>query len=89
VVQFEIAVPQRLKPHSRQGGYRSGEPLRHPKAKSKANAKTFGGRYRGIPPLRKKRARMGHPSVEMIAAKKLGFSALCGAAFKTRRLTQR
>jgi hypothetical protein len=27
-----IAVPQRLKPHSKQGGYRSGEPLRHPKS---------------------------------------------------------
>ena len=24
--------PQRLKPHSKQGGYRSGEPLRHPKS---------------------------------------------------------
>jgi hypothetical protein len=49
--------------------YRSGKPLRHPKA----NAKTLGGRYRGIPPLRKKRARMGHPSDEMIAAKILVF----------------
>jgi hypothetical protein len=29
---LKIAVPQRLKPHSKQGGYRSGKPLRHPKS---------------------------------------------------------
>ncbi|MGA2423217.1 MAG: hypothetical protein ABSG07_04370 [Terriglobales bacterium] len=33
---LKIAVPQRLKPHSKQGGYRSGEPLRHPKSSAQA-----------------------------------------------------
>src|SRR5208282_2641603 len=31
-------------------------------AKSNANANDLAGRYRGIPPLRKRRARMWHPS---------------------------
>jgi hypothetical protein len=35
----------------------SGSPLRHPKA----DAKTLARRCREIPPLRTKRARMGHP----------------------------
>jgi hypothetical protein len=30
----------------------------------KCKCKNLGGRYRGIPPLRNKRARMGHPSVK-------------------------
>jgi hypothetical protein len=29
--------PQRLKPHSRQSSYRSGEPLRHPKSSAKSS----------------------------------------------------
>jgi hypothetical protein len=37
----------------------AGHPLRHPKAKS--NTRALAGGYCGIPPLRKKRARMGQP----------------------------
>src|SRR5208283_4367299 len=44
------ALPQRLKAALKTCTYRSGKPLRHPK--TKANAKVFARRCRGIPPLR-------------------------------------
>jgi len=62
--------------------------LRHPKsktkakakakssAKSSANAKTFGGRYRGIPPLRKKTRKDGAP-IGQQSTTTLSFSAIC------------
>src|SRR5208282_5463667 len=43
---LKIAVPQRLKPHSKQGGYRSGEPLRHPKSSATS---TFSASCEAVP----------------------------------------
>jgi hypothetical protein len=81
LVPKQEALPQRLKPPSKQCIYRSAEALRHPKAKpepkpkakskgkskgerqkAKGKSKNLAGRFHGIPPLRKKRARMGQPS---------------------------
>ncbi|MGB0045439.1 MAG: hypothetical protein WBP91_19855, partial [Terriglobales bacterium] len=44
------------------------------KIKSKIKCNHLGGRYRGIPPLRTKRARMGHPALEALSVKSRGGS---------------
>jgi hypothetical protein len=58
--------------------YGTAEQIAAPKDKSKTKikGKNLAGRFRGIPPLRKKRARMGHPSFET-ARLKPGFSGKC------------
>ena len=38
VAQFERTFPQRLKPNSEQGSYRSGKPLRHPKSTARSTS---------------------------------------------------
>jgi hypothetical protein len=71
-----LVFQQTVKLCSKQRTYRSGEPLRHPRAKSRsrsrskpkpkpkpsAKATDLGGRYRGIT-FRKAR-KVGHPSAE-------------------------
>jgi hypothetical protein len=57
-----LVFQQTVKLCSKQRTYRSGEPLRHPRAKSRskpkpkpsAKATDLGGRYRGIPPFEKR-----------------------------------